>query len=205
MKYAIPSEFLTPILPGPRYLISDEIHTDSLGNPLLNQRLFLLTCDLPEEEVKFSYPSVWQYLQKGKEVGIDQTYLSTHRSPWYVQEKRPASLFLCTYMGRHCASGRKPFRFILNHSRAAATNVYLMLYPKPFLLQEMKNRPELATSIWHYLNAISSDTLKDQGRVYGDGLYKLEPRELAHVPIGSIRYLLTNRLTIPSQISFDFA
>lgn len=204
-RYAIPSEFLTPVLPGPRYLISNEIHADNLGNPLLDQRLFLLTCDLPEEEVKLRYPSVWQYLQKGKEAGIDQTYLCTHRSPWYVQEKRPASPFLCTYMGRHSASGRKPFRFILNHSRATAANVYLLLYPKPFLLQEIKSRPELATFIWQHLNDLSSDTLKDQGRVYGDGLYKLEPRELANISIDSLSHLLTNRLTIPSQISFDFA
>jgi len=204
-KYAIPSEFLTPVLPGPRYLISDEIHADSLGNPLLDQRAFLLSCDLPEEEVKSRYPSVWQYLQKGKAAGIDQTYLCTHRSPWYMQEKRPASPLLCTYMGRHCANGRKPFRFILNHSKATATNVYLLLYPKPFLSQEMKSRPELATLIWQYLNTLSSDTLKDQGRVYGDGLYKLEPRELANVPVDSLSHLLTNRLIIPSQISFDFA
>jgi len=205
IRHAIPSDLLTPVLPSPRYLVSDEIHADSLGNPLLDQRLFLLTCDLPEEEVKFRYPSVWQYLQKGKEAGIDQTYLCTHRSPWYMQEKRPASPFLCTYMGRHCASGRKPFRFILNHSRATATNVYLLLYPKPFLLQEMKSRPKLTTFIWQYLNTLSSDTLKDQGRVYGDGLYKLEPRELANVPVDSLSHLLTNRLTIPSQVSFDFA
>ena len=205
MRHAIPSDILTPVLPSPRYLVSDEIHADSLGNPLLDQRLFLLTCDLPEEEVKFSYPSAWQYLQKGKEAGIDQTYLCTHRSPWYMQEKRPASPFLCTYMGRYCANGRKPFRFILNHSRATATNVYLLLYPKPFLLQEIKSRPELATFIWQYLNDLSSDTLKDQGRVYGDGLYKLEPRELANVPVDSLSHLLTNRLTSPSQVSFDFA
>lgn len=204
-RYGIPPELLTPILPSPRYLVNNEIHADSLGNPLLDQRLFLLTCDLPEEEIKFRYPSAWQYLQKGKEAGIDQTYLCTHRSPWYVQEKRPASPFLCTYMGRHSANGRKPFRFILNHSRATAANVYLLLYPKPFLLQEMKNRPELAISIWRYLNALSSDTLKDQSRVYGDGLYKLEPRELANVPVGTLNHLLMDRSIIPCQFSFDFA
>lgn len=97
--YSLPSDVLTPILPSSRYLASNEIHADNQGNPLLDQRLFLLICDLPEEEIKFRYPPVWQYLQKGKAEGIDQTYLCTHRSPWYAQEKRPASPFLCTYMG----------------------------------------------------------------------------------------------------------
>jgi adenine-specific DNA-methyltransferase len=64
-----------------------------------------------------------------------------------------------------------------------AANVYLLLYPKPFLLQELKTRPELATFIRQYLNDLSSGMLKDQSRVYGDGLYKLEPRELANVPL----------------------
>lgn len=80
-----------------------------------------------------------------------------------------------------------------------------MLYPKPLLSQEMKNRPELATSIWRSLNALSLDTLKDQSRVYGDGLYKLEPGELARVSIDTLNYLLTDRLLTSSQLSFDFA
>src|SRR5262249_36016887 len=32
-KYQLPSEFLTPILPSPRYLPYDEIQADSIGEP----------------------------------------------------------------------------------------------------------------------------------------------------------------------------
>ena len=37
------------------------------------------------------------------------------------------------------------------------------------------------------------------------GCISLSQRELANVPVDSLSHLLTNRLTIPSQVSFDFA
>ena len=98
--YEIPVEFLKPILPSPRYLSIDEIEADSIGNPILERQLFLLVCDLPEDKVKTAYPLLWQYLQTGVKFGISERYLCRHRSPWYSQEDRPASKFLCTYMGR---------------------------------------------------------------------------------------------------------
>jgi predicted RNA methylase len=136
-RRGLPQEFFTPILPSPRYLSTDEIDADENGNPILDRRLFLLTCDLPENVVKVKYPSLWEYLQEGVRNGIDQRYLCRHRSPWYSQESRPASPLLCTYMGRTSSGNEKPFRFILNHSRATAPNVYLMLYPKPAIACEL--------------------------------------------------------------------
>jgi adenine-specific DNA-methyltransferase len=84
-------------------------------------------------------------------------------------------------MGRQHAEGHSPFRFLLNHSQAIATNVYLLLYPRPFLHQRLVQQPELIKRVWQSLNAISATTLLKEGRVYGDGLHKLEPKELAHV------------------------
>jgi hypothetical protein len=41
-------------------------------------------------------------------------------------------------MGRQAQGNRSPFRFILNHSKATAPNVYLMLYPKYALKKKSK-------------------------------------------------------------------
>lgn len=184
-KHQLPPEFLVPILPSPRYLLTDEIDADDDGNPVLDQQLFLLACNLPENKVKSKYPSLWQYFQLGIQRGINHRYLCRHRSPWYAQEDRPASSLLCTYMGRESSNG-KPFRFILNYSRATAPNVYLMLYPKPVLENELKNKPELLRSVWQALNEIASEVLMGEGRVYGGGLHKIEPNELANAPADSV-------------------
>jgi adenine-specific DNA-methyltransferase len=97
--------------------------------------------------VKAKYPSLWEYLQAGIRQGIGDRYLCKHRSPWYSQENRPPSPFLCTYMGRQDTGKGRPFRFILNHSRAIATNVYLMLYPKPALAKALSGKPELLKEV----------------------------------------------------------
>ena len=170
----------------------DRIEADEEGNPLLEPQLFLLNCNLPEEEVKTRYPALWTYLESGKEHGVHEGYLCQHRSPWYAQEDRPGATFLSTYMGRPGKNGDRPFRFILNHSNATATNVYLLLYPKPPLARALRENPDLASRVWQALDRISQKDRIHEGRVYGGGLYKLEPRELANVPGSAIADLFCN-------------
>jgi hypothetical protein len=202
-EHQLPSEFLIPILPSPRYLSTNEIEADEDGNPVLKQRLFLLACDLSESQVQKKYPHLWDYLQIGIEKNINSRYLCRHRTPWYSQEDRPPAPLVCTYMGRQTARNGKPFRFILNHSKATAPNVYLMLYPKPVLEQEIQRKPELLKFIWQTLNDIPPNTLIGEGRVYGGGLHKIEPNELANAPIYDIAAILpefsANRV---KQLSF---
>ncbi len=199
-KLGIPNELLTPILPSPRYLPDDEIFADAQGNPNLKHKLFLLTCKQPPEELRINYPSVWNYLQQGVEAGIPERYLCKHRSLWYLQETRYSTKFLCTYMGRHQSKNGKPFRFILNHSKAIAPNVYLMMYPKQHLATLLAADPELLQSVWKALNSIPVQSLIHEGRVYGDGLHKLEPRELANAPAD----LLLEALAHPPQLGSCF-
>ena len=44
----------------------------------------------------------------------------------------------------------------------------------------------VAEACWKALQSITIEELKLAGRVYGGGLYKLEPKELANVPLTSI-------------------
>lgn len=185
-KHRLPQRFLKPILPSPRYLPTDEVESDDKGEPLLDVKRFLLSCDLPEEVVRLSYPDLWHYLQKGVEDGIGDRYLCRHRSPWYSQEHRLPAPILCTYMNRRKAADGKLFRFILNHSRATAPNVYLMLYPKPVLRSAFEVHPKLLREVWSALTTMAPETLLGEGRVYGGGLHKIEPKELGNTPADDV-------------------
>ena len=189
-EYEIPKKFLKPILPSPRDIENDEILSDHNGYPKLSKTRFLLDCNLPESVVKEKHPALWRYLQIGVDAGVNQGYLCQHREPWYSQEHRPPAPFLCTYMGRSIQNGRAPFRFILNHSTATAANVYLLLFPKPTLASLMNDNPELEVEIWKALNSLTAKMLSGEGRIYGGGLHKLEPKELANVPSDSVLTLI---------------
>ncbi|MGH2387569.1 MAG: SAM-dependent DNA methyltransferase, partial [Chloroflexota bacterium] len=182
--------------PSPRRLEADEVFADDQGAPLLADAQYLLNCPLPEQVVQRDYPELWRYLQRGVALGIKARYLCAHRSPWYAQEQRPAAPFVCTYMGRQVGAGSRPFRFILNHSRATAANVYLMLYPREPLKKALIQDPQLKWAIWQALNAISQHALFAEGRVYGGGLHKLEPKELGSVPAAAILDIMP-RIRLP--------
>ena len=186
----LPIEAFKPILPSPRHVPDDEIKSDSKGYPMLERRLFLLDPPWTEEEIRARYPKLWDYLEEGKVEGIADRYLCRHRTLWYTQESRPPAPFLCTYLGRSDKKSGRPFRFILNNSKATAANVYLMLYPKGPLQRVLEDRPELKRKVWKFLNGICPQLVLGEGRVYGGGLHKLEPKELGNVPAESIAELL---------------
>ncbi len=180
-RLKLPWQFFKPILPSPRFLDHDEVQADAEGNPKLEPQLFLLDCSLPESEIRRNHHTLWRYLAPGKDEVLTRPRCK-NRSLWYKQETRPPSAFLSTYMGRK-SRGKVPFRFILNHSKATATNSYHILYPGSALERALKADPDLKVQVWEALKAITSDELVGQGRTYGGGLQKLEPSELAKVPL----------------------
>ena len=56
----------------------------------------------------------------------------------------------------------------------------------PLLAARLAINPEAIHDLWEALNAIKPETLLGNGRVYGGGLHKLEPKELANVPADDI-------------------
>jgi hypothetical protein len=77
-----------------------------------------------------------------------------------------------------------------------------MLYPKPTLAKVLSGKPELLKQVWQALDRISDEVLMGEGRVYGGGLHKLEPRELGNalaerilelLPDSGITYFINKR------------
>jgi hypothetical protein len=102
-------------------------------------------------------------------------------------------------MGRS-RNGKHPFRFIWNRSQATAHNVYLMLYPAGPLLAGLKRHPDLHAHVFEALQRITPAQLASEGRVYGGGLYKLEPKELAQIPAHLVLDSIQKHVRIEEQL-----
>ena len=202
-ELSIPTRFLRPILPSPRYVKGDVVATERDGVPKLERPLFVFDCHLPREILERTEPETADYLKRGESEGVHEGYLASRRDPWYSLEGRDPAPFLCTYMGRS-SNGAAPFRVILNQSRAIATNVYLMLYPKKPLRREMA-RESREHTVLYSLKRIVEAEWETNRRVYGGGLYKVEPRELG----GLSADLLVDALpglasAVPGQMRLEF-
>ncbi|MGO9594360.1 MAG: Eco57I restriction-modification methylase domain-containing protein [Steroidobacteraceae bacterium] len=184
----IPAQCLRPILPGPRHLELDEVQADAAGLPQLARQLWILDCRLSEEEIRDRHPDLWRYLDSGR-AAVAKGYLCGRREPWFAQEVRAPTFFLCTYIARSRRDGRVQ-RFIFNRSQAIAANSYLMLYPREALDRFIRRDAERARLVWHVLNRIGADVITAGGRVYGGGLHKVEPKELASIPVPQMAALL---------------
>lgn len=179
----LPKRFLHPILPSPRYIMSDEIDADGQGNPVHEKRLYLLNARLSESEIKDRYAALWAYLEEGRERGVCEGYICRNRPIWYAQEQRPPAPIVCTYLGRPSKRNDRPFRFIRNRSRATVANVYLAMYPTEAFQSLLGRDANLIEDVWKMLNRIDLAAMLGEGRVYGGGLLKLEPKELGKVPV----------------------
>jgi len=198
--HSLPMPAFRPILPSPRYIADDEIKADASGNPRLDRRLFLLDPRMSEEEIRRRMPPIWKYLEEGKAEGVHETYLCRHRGVWYAQEDRPAPPIVCTYLGRSDTKNGRPFRFILNNSQATVANVYLAMYPTPALVGALNRDRTLIRKVWTVMNQFTPAQLLGEARVYGGGLHKLEPKELANVSAEAIAALLPAAIR-PARIS----
>jgi len=61
------------------------------------------------------------------------------------------------------------------------------------LQEAFNNQPELAAKVFEALQSVTPGQIISEGRVYGGGLYKVEPKELAQIPATKHRRTLSHR------------
>ena len=111
-----------------------------------------------------------RYLKLGEERGIPQRYLPSHRPVWYLPENRAvADIWAAVF-------SRESVKFILNSSGAKNLTCFHGLYAKP----GGEYLPSLMTL---FLNSSDGRRVFSQvNRFYGDGLNKLEPKDVEDMP-----------------------
>jgi adenine-specific DNA-methyltransferase len=126
-----------------------------------DDRVFLLS---PREPLR---TAVRRYLERGRRLGIDRRYLPSHRPTWYQPERRaPAAIWVNVF-------ARGGFRFVLNEACVLHLTCFHGISPRPGVD---------ARRLHARLCAIRSQrSVRDQQRLYADGLTKLEPRDVERI------------------------
>jgi adenine-specific DNA-methyltransferase len=111
-----------------------------------------------------------RYLKLGEQQGIPQRHLPSHRPVWYLPENRAAAdIWVAVF-------SRASVKYILNTSGAKNLTCFHGLYAKP-------GYESLAPLMTLFLNSSGgSCSFSQVNRFYGDGLNKLEPKDVEEMP-----------------------
>lgn len=106
------------------------------------------------------------FVERARALGADRGYVARHRTPWHCLDLRPAPAVMVSYMGR------RPPVFRTNPHRVTYLNIAHGLYPREPLPGDL-----LARMVVHLNKAVDIHS----GRVYGGGLVKFEPSDVARL------------------------
>ncbi len=111
-----------------------------------------------------------RYLELGEQRGIPNRHLPSHRPVWYLPENRAvADIWVAVF-------SRESVKFILNTSGAKNLTCFHGLYAKP-------GNELLAPLLTLFLNSsMGRESFSQVNRFYGDGLKKLEPKDVEDMP-----------------------
>lgn len=111
-----------------------------------------------------------RYLKLGEQQGVPKRHLPSHRPIWYLPENRAVADIWVAVFSRESA------KFILNTSGAKNLTCFHGLYAK----SDYKFLPPLMTL---FLNSSAGrQAFSKVNRFYGDGLNKLEPKDVEEMP-----------------------
>lgn len=148
---------------------------------LTNAKTLRTVVDLPPDFSCFDSDGEQQirrFIRWAERVGAKNSYIASHRSPWFRVGLRSPAPIIVTYMAR------QPPRFVRNMANARLLNIAHGLYPR----EALRNSVLDAFVSWLNKNVNVRD-----GRTYAGGLTKFEPREVERIRVPQISDLLLLR------------
>ena len=149
-----------------------EIIDDAVGSPQAASRLKRVA-DLPtdlEALAPADRASAHRFIKLAQQAGAHQSYVARHRTPWYCLNLRPPPAALVSYMGR------RPPVFRANPQQLTYLNIAHGLYPR---------QPLPTAALAGLLGYLNQAVDMHSGRVYGGGLVKFEPGDVARLTVPS--------------------
>jgi len=114
------------------------------------------------------------YIELGERHDFHKRYLTNHREPWFSMERREVATVWVTVFGR------QGLRFVLNRARICNLTAFHCIYPK--FQAEVRLRALMA----YLVSDECIERAKEELRFYSDGLLKMEPRDVARLPVLNI-------------------
>lgn len=108
------------------------------------------------------------FIERARLAGADQGYIARHRKPWFALDMRLPPAAFVSYMGR------RPPVFSANPSRLSFVNIAHGLYPREAMAQSV---------LQPILDHLNTSTDIFSGRVYGGGMAKFEPSDVARLRV----------------------
>lgn len=161
-------DYFQPVITKTRKIRSLQLRAEDLEKMQdTGDKVWLFSCYEPRERMS---PAVEKYVALGEELKLhERSLLKQKKAKWYMAEKRTPPPILFTYLSRGGT------RFIYNAAGAQALNVFLLIYPKKTITNDV-------TTLKAFIAILNSRPIREGlhvvGRSYGGDTVKLEPREL---------------------------
>jgi SAM-dependent methyltransferase len=168
-QHGIEPEYLVPVVIGSRDLPRHGSFTLEhwIENRHAGRKAWLLRCHDPKSALVGK--KVLRYVEIGEARGLPDRFNCRSRIPWYGVEPVAPPDFFVTYMSRDAA------RFVRNVAGARCMTSLLNVWAKP------PYSADALESVLH--DPINAVLLREFGRTYGGGLGKIEPGDLAGLPV----------------------
>ena len=112
--------------------------------------------------------NVLDYIKFGEEEGVNKKFLTSRRTPWFINENRPPSPIWVSVFNRNNV------KFIRNEAKISNLTTFHCIYLKSDLFSKI----DVDLLFAYLLTDIAKEIFSDNRREYGDGLKKFEPNDL---------------------------